>query len=131
MLPPLLTAHDATGHIHLVIGANPLANTRCVNSLTVGATPVVIAPASVNMHYSLQQKVDEGLVKWLDKEFEDGDVETLGRRDVDGFVDAVFVTRSGISPLSKSSYESWRTSTNKDQTIIFLRSVGGREYLSM
>lgn len=110
MSPPLLTAHDATGHIHLIVGANPLANTRCAKSLAVGAIPVVIAPASTHMHYSLKQKVDDGVVKWLDKQFEDEDIERLGRREVDGFVDAVFVIRSGASPISRFSLQGRYTS---------------------
>ena len=103
MSPPLLTAHDATDHVHLIIGANPLANARCSRSLSHGARPVVIAPTSMHMHYALRQKIDEGLVKWLDKDFEDEDLKVLGREAVDGIVDAVFLTKSGVSPFSQSA----------------------------
>ena len=103
MSPPLLTAHDATGHVHLIIGANPLANARCSRSLSHGAQPIVIAPASAYMHYALRQKIDEGSVKWLDKDFEDEDLKVLGREAVDRIVDAVFLTKSGASPFCQSA----------------------------
>ena len=109
MSPLMLTGHDATGHVHLIVGSNPLANARCAKSLAAGARPVVIAPSSSHIHYSLQQKIDNGSVKWLDKQFQDEDVKTLGRSEVDGFVDAVFLTRSGCSTFSEYDHGSAAT----------------------
>ena len=99
----LLAGLHCRGNIHLVIGTNPLAATRCTQSLHAGAHPVLIAPASSELHYSLQSKVDEGLVKWERKEFEDGDLLRLGREEVEYVVDAVFVTAGPRDPLSLCS----------------------------
>jgi uroporphyrin-III C-methyltransferase len=97
----LLTAIDSTSHIHLVIGSNPLAAARCAKSLEVGAKPLLIAPESAELHYALQKRIDAGEVKWLKKSFEDKDVKQLGREEIGGFVDAVFVTSGARDPLSK------------------------------
>ena len=100
MVAPLLTAHDASGHVHLIVGSNPLANARCTKSLEVGAKPVLVAKGRENIHYALCNKIDEGLIKWLDKDIDDEDLRTLGREDVEYVVDAVFVTGSSKSPMS-------------------------------
>lgn len=97
MNPALLTAVNSNNHVHLIIGANPLAGARCTKSLEVGAVPIVVAPDAENVHYGLAKRIDEGSVKWLKKEFEDNDLKELGRDEVDGVVDAVFVTTSGRS----------------------------------
>ncbi|KAI1860714.1 uncharacterized protein JN550_011315 [Neoarthrinium moseri] len=96
----LLTATDARFHIHLIIGSNPLAAARCSQSLNVGALPVLLAPETAELHYALQKRVDDGDVKWIKKAFEDDDVLSLGREEVDGVVDAVFVTSGPREPLS-------------------------------
>lgn len=100
MTPPLLTAHDATGHVHLIIGSNPLASARCTKSIESGAKPVLIAPANASLHYSLLKKTEDGQVEWLKRDFLDGDIRNLGRNEVDNVVDAVFVTLGGKNPLS-------------------------------
>ena len=102
MPAPLLTAHDATGHVHIIVGSNPLASARCTKSLEVGAKPIVLAPPKSWVHYGLQRKVDEGLVKLIEKEADDDDVRTLGREEVDRVVDAVFVTLGKDHVTSKS-----------------------------
>jgi uroporphyrin-III C-methyltransferase len=40
----------------------------------------------------LTRRVEEGSLKWLRREFEEDDLTSLGREDVGGIVDAVFVT---------------------------------------
>lgn len=97
----LLTAVDSTSHIHLVVGSNPLAAARCAKSLEVGAKPLLIALESADLHYSLQKRINSGEVEWLKKSFEDEDVLRLGREEVNGVVDAVFVTLGQRDPLSK------------------------------
>ena len=92
---PVLTAHDATGHVHLIIGSNPLASARCTKSIECGAKAVLIAPPEAQLHYSLVKKVEDGLVEWRKKTFVDEDLQTLGRPEVDHVVDAVFVTLGG------------------------------------
>lgn len=110
MAPALLTAVDSTDHVHLVIGTNPLAGARCSQSLEVGAKVKLIAPADANIHYGLQKRVDDAQVEWLKKDFDGDDVKTLGREEVDGFVDAVFVTLGGKHALSTAAHPYSRRS---------------------
>lgn len=97
---PLLVAQDATSHVHLIIGSNPLAAARCTKSLEVGAIPIVIAPADAEMHYPLSRRIAEGTVSWIPRQFQEADLRTLGREEVDNVVDAVFVTLGGNDVLS-------------------------------
>jgi uroporphyrin-III C-methyltransferase len=97
----LLTALNCRGNIHLVIGTNPLAATRCGQSLGSGAQPILIAPEGAELHYALQKKIDDGSVQWHKKQFEDSDLLSLGREEVDRVVDAVFVTSAARDPQSK------------------------------
>ncbi|TGO28415.1 hypothetical protein BPAE_0028g00640 [Botrytis paeoniae] len=96
----LLTAIDATFHIHLIVGCNPLAGARCTKSIDVGAKPILIAPESSELHYTLQKRIDNGEVQWLKKSFEDNDLMTLGREEIGRVVDAVFVTSGPRDPSS-------------------------------
>lgn len=97
----LLTAQNARGHIHLIIGSCTLANARCTNSLRVGAVPKIIAPiGAISKSSGLRIRVTDGEVAWIKKEpsdIEAVDLRTHGREEVDGFVDAVFVTVRGES----------------------------------
>lgn len=88
----MLAGLNCTNNIHLIIGTNPLASARCTQSLSAGAHPILIAPSTSDLHYNLQTKIDEGLLKWHQKTFEDSDLFTLGRQEVNYTVDAVFVT---------------------------------------
>ncbi|RWA05170.1 hypothetical protein EKO27_g9932 [Xylaria grammica] len=90
----LLTAINAESHIHLVIGSNSLAAARCGQSLATGASPILVAPETAELHYALQKRVDDGEVKWIKEAFQESHLFTLGREDVDHVVDAVFVTSS-------------------------------------
>lgn len=103
MAPALLTAVDSTSHIHLIVGSNPLAGARCTRSLEVGAQPILIAPEEATLHYGLVKRIEEGKVKWIKRSFEESDLTTLGRAEVDGVVDAVFVTAGGKHTQSKTS----------------------------
>lgn len=100
MTPALLTAVDSADHVHLVIGTNPLAGARCSKSREVGATVKLIAPANADLHYGLLKRIEEDGVEWIQKSFEDEDLKTFGRQEVDGVVDAVFVTLGGRNPTS-------------------------------
>lgn len=95
MTPALLTAVDSASHVHLIIGSNPLAGARCSKSLEVGAVPIVIAPDNGNLHYGLAKRIEENKVRWIQREFQEDDLKALGREEVDGVVDAVFVTTGG------------------------------------
>ena len=102
----LLAALNCKDAVHLIIGSNPLAAARCTQSLAAGATPLVIAPATANeIHYGLQKHFNSG-VKWLNRKFQDEDLVTLGREEIDRVVDAVFVSsgpRDAQSELLVSS----------------------------
>lgn len=100
MLPALLTAVDSTAHVHLIIGSNPLAGARCSRTIEVGAIPKLIAPEESQLHYSIAKRVEEGQVDWIKRGFQDEDLTTLGRQDVDYVVDAVFITLGASHPLS-------------------------------
>lgn len=95
MAPALLTAVDATTHVHLIIGSNPLAGARCSRSIEVGANPILLAPEDATLHYGLAKRIEAGEVKWLKRTFTEEDLTTLGRPEVDGVVDAVFITAGG------------------------------------
>ncbi|KAL5353646.1 uroporphyrin-III C-methyltransferase [Pseudogymnoascus australis] len=103
MRTSLLTAIDATSHVHLIIGTNALAASRCAKSLEVGATPIVIFHLDDwehEVHPALQQRIDDKEVKWLPKPYHDDDISTLGRPELNNYVDAVFVTLTPRDPLS-------------------------------
>lgn len=103
MAPALLTAVDSSNHVHLVIGSNPLAGARCTRSLEVGANVKLVVSDAQDLHYGLQKRVESGEVEWLKRDFKDEDLTTLGRDEVDGVVDAVFVTLGPKNPLSRPS----------------------------
>ncbi|KAI9719538.1 MAG: hypothetical protein M1828_006167 [Chrysothrix sp. TS-e1954] len=103
MTPALLTAVDATKQIHLVVGSNPLAGARCSRSLEVGATVKLLAPPNASLHYGLMKRIEEGTVQWTKRDFEDSDLTSLGREEVDNVVDTVFVTLGARHPLSTTT----------------------------
>lgn len=88
----LLAGLTCIDHIHLIVGTNPLASSRVTQSLAAGAHPIVLGSPGAEIHYALQKRIDDGLVKLESKEFEDEDLFRLGREEVGGVVDAVFVT---------------------------------------
>ncbi|KAI2634791.1 uroporphyrin-III C-methyltransferase [Hypomontagnella submonticulosa] len=96
----LLTATDARSHVHLIVGSNPLAAARCGQSLSAGATPILLAPETTELYYALQQRVDDGEVKWIKEEFREEHLFTLGREEIEHVVDAVFVTSGSRDPSS-------------------------------
>ncbi|KAI5302009.1 hypothetical protein KEM56_001139, partial [Ascosphaera pollenicola] len=100
MHAPLLVSLNEGGHVHLIVGANPLAASRCKRSLSVGATPVVIASRDSEEKSTLSQLADEGTIRWIAREFHDDDLTQLGRDEFLGVVDAVFVTLPPTDPSS-------------------------------
>ncbi|PGH09568.1 uroporphyrin-III C-methyltransferase [Blastomyces parvus] len=105
---PMLAALDVRDQVHLIVGANPLAAARCTKCLDIGAIPIVIAPEDVEIHGPLLQKIEDGRVRRIGREFEDEDLKTLGRNEVDNYVDAVFVTLGPQNPLSSHIYHLCR-----------------------
>ncbi|KUI56086.1 Uroporphyrinogen-III C-methyltransferase [Cytospora mali] len=92
----LLTATDCRSHVHLIIGSNSLAGKRCEQSLATGARPILIAPEATeegqSVHYGITKLTESGQVTWLRQSFTDDLLSSLGRDEVGGVVDAVFVT---------------------------------------
>ncbi|KKK16491.1 hypothetical protein P175DRAFT_0457058 [Aspergillus ochraceoroseus IBT 24754] len=97
---PLLAAINADSQVHLIIGANPLAAARCAKSVEAGAHPVVIAPEEESLQFTLAGHIENGSAKWVKRQFQDDDLTTLGREEVDHVVDMVFVTIGANHPLS-------------------------------
>lgn len=106
MHPAMLVATDSTSHVHLVIGSNPLAGARCTRSLEAGAKPKLIAPVDATLHYGLAKRIEDGEVEWIQREFVEEDLHYLGREEVNGVVDAVFVTSGRTSSLSKFQHST-------------------------
>ena len=84
----------------MIIGSNSLANARCGRSIEVGAKPKIIAPTDADVHYVLAKRIEDGEVERVPKNFDEEDLTSLGRDEVDGVVDAVFVTAGGKGALS-------------------------------
>lgn len=97
---PLLTAVNSESHVHLIIGSNPIAAARCMKSLEAGAKPIIIAPETVDLQYTLAERIENGSAQWVRREFQDNDLTTLGREEVDHVVDTVFVTLGANHSLS-------------------------------
>jgi uroporphyrin-III C-methyltransferase len=100
MTPSLLTAVDSTSHVHLIVGSNSTAGARVTKSLEVGAKPIVVAPDNGEIHYGLVKRIEESKVQWIKSEITEEHLKTLGREEVEGFVDAVFVTTGGRTQLA-------------------------------
>ncbi len=99
-MPALLASIDCAGHVHLILGSGPLAASRCAKSLEVGAQPILVASAVSDLHYTLYKWIDDGLVRWTKNEFKEEDLKTLGRMEMEGYVDAVFVATGPREPES-------------------------------
>lgn len=99
----LLAALNCSGNVHLILGTNPLAATRCGQSLSAGAKPILIAPDTSELHYGLARRIEAGEVTWHKKAFEERDLFTLGRDDIDNVVDAVFITSGSRDAMSESA----------------------------
>lgn len=103
----MLTAQYMSGQVHLVVGANSLAASRCSKCLEAGAKPVVLSNGGV-VSPTLFEKINESGICLIQREFQDDDLITLGREEVDRVVDAVFVTLRSNDPLSMFILQIWR-----------------------
>ena len=106
---PLMAAWNTESQVHLIVGSNPLAAARCARSLEVGAKPIIIAPETDDMHFTLSEHISNGSAQWIRREFQDKDLTTLGREEVDHIVDLVFVTLGGNNSLSKTCIHDSQT----------------------
>lgn len=97
-----MVAWNTEAQVHLIIGSNPIAAARCAKSLEAGAKPIVVAPETDDMHFTLSEHIANGSAQWIRHEFQDNDLTTLGREEVDQVVDTVFVTLGSNNSLSMS-----------------------------
>ena len=96
---PLLTSVDCTQHVHLLIGDNGIAVKRATGSYEGGATCILLSPNDIDeLHFDLKNLIEKGRINHVQWEFQEDDLKTFGRMEVDGIVDMVFVT---LSPLDK------------------------------
>ncbi|KAK4940985.1 uroporphyrin-III C-methyltransferase [Elasticomyces elasticus] len=91
-VPALLTAQSCIDHVHLIVGSGPLAASRCAKSLEVGARPVVVSPETDDVHFTLAKAIEDGRVKWVQRGFQEEDLRTLGREDVDGAPESIHIS---------------------------------------
>ena len=135
MAPALLTAIDSTGHVHIIVGSNSLAAARCTRSIEVGARPKLVAAADAVLPDGLKKRIETGQVVWLKKDsVDEDDLRTLGRDEVDGFVDAVFLTRGRTSVWSMNDDDQLPRSdrsTDSTQVIRFRPCVDDCVFPSM
>lgn len=99
-VPALLTAQNCVDQVHLIIGSGPLAASRSAKSIEIGARPVVVASDTSDVHFTLARAIEDGQVRWIRREFEETDLSTLGREEIESYVDAVFVTLPAKDPQS-------------------------------
>lgn len=117
--------------MHLIIGSNSLAGKRCEQSLATGATPILVTPdpdekatatttttsspiIAQPIHYGLTKLIESGRIRWKRQVFAEDLLFTLGREEIGGVVDAVFIT-SNHAAIAASSDSS--TTTTTAQTI--------------
>ncbi|KAK0749287.1 tetrapyrrole methylase [Schizothecium vesticola] len=111
----LLAAHNCRGHIHLILGSNPLAASRATQSLAAGAKPIIITSVpAADLHHAVAAHIASGAVTHLARAYEENDLSTLGRQEVDHVVDAVFVTssRDPIAPTVSATCKRLRIPIN-------------------
>lgn len=88
----LLAALNSSGETHLVVGGNTNISALRINAiLAAGASPILIQPANT-FPAALQAQIDSGKVQWIQADFQQEHLTTLGRAEVDHVVDRVFVT---------------------------------------
>lgn len=104
-----MAAWNTESQVHLIVGSNPLAAARCARSLEVGATPIIVAPETDDMHFTLSEHISNGSAQWICHGFQDKDLTTLGREEVDHVVDLVFVTLGSNNSLSMTCLSNFQT----------------------
>lgn len=89
----LLASITCTDEVHLIIGVSNVASLRINSILQAGAKPILIAhQATHEIPKSIQDNISSGKLKYIEKEFDTNDLVSLGKEEVDGVVDRVFVT---------------------------------------
>lgn len=96
---PLLTSVDCVGQVHLVIGDDGIAAKRATRILEADATCILLSPSNIeDLHFDLKSLIERDQIIHVQRDFRENDLKSLGRTEVDGIVDMVFVT---LSPLDE------------------------------
>ncbi|KAK7206814.1 tetrapyrrole methylase [Myxozyma melibiosi] len=103
-MPGLLLSHACEQQVHLVIGASALSLSRVAKSVECGASKVILlAPRDGPQAWEseVERRIADysGRFVWIEREFEDADLTTLGREEVDRVVDMVFVATPNVSDI--------------------------------
>lgn len=107
-MPALLTAQNVTDRVYLVVGFSTLTISRIRTIVEHGAIPVVVGFDGLDetARGKLSELEVENLTI-LDSAFDLNQLSTVGRKEIEGYVDGVFVTISGNSDEKvKRIYES-------------------------
>ncbi|KAM9901266.1 hypothetical protein OXX79_004647 [Metschnikowia pulcherrima] len=89
----LLASLNCVGEVHLVVGGSSnIAALRVHSILAAGAQPILVQRSPLEtLPISLQDLISGGKVKLINAEFSSDLLTSLGRPEVDGVVDRVFV----------------------------------------
>lgn len=93
----LLTRHNIANHRYIIFGSSGLTLNRAQTLIEFHAIPIIITPNTKDLSDLAIEKLTElknqnKLVWYTDREFRLTDLETLGREDVEGVVDGIFLT---------------------------------------
>lgn len=90
----LLTASSCVDECHLVVGWSNVAALRVHTLLESGAIPVLVTPENDNeskFPETIAAEIAKGRIRTVSEPFEIAHLTSLGREEVDGVVDRVFV----------------------------------------
>ncbi|EGW33413.1 methionine metabolism [Spathaspora passalidarum NRRL Y-27907] len=110
-MPSLLASLISTGETHLVIGYSNVASIRITSIIESGASPILITNKGTIFTPSVQQYQEDGKLEIIYDDLKIDNIrnslKTLGREEVDGIVDRVFVSLpSGCHLLKKQIFET-------------------------
>ncbi|KAK9464929.1 tetrapyrrole methylase [Lipomyces arxii] len=122
-MPGLLISQNCVGQVHLVIGSTALSISRVTKSLQCGASVFLIAPEIGPENKALEvwrnevesKEEQSASFKWMRRDFEDNDLLSFGRAEVEKVVDAVFIALPASSALRShisSMCKRWRIPVN-------------------
>lgn len=104
----LLASLSCKDERHAVIGGNSNTAALRINSvLQCGAVPVLIQKSELSLFpASTQEHIASGKVEWINSDFDVSQLTSLGRSDVEGVVDRVFVSLKISEILLKTNISS-------------------------
>ncbi|RLV95990.1 Uroporphyrinogen-III C-methyltransferase [Spathaspora sp. JA1] len=105
-MPNLLASLISTGETHLVIGYSNVASIRITSIIESGASPILITNKETsNFSPSIQQYLEDSKLQIISDDLKITNIiqylKTLGRPEVEGIVDRVFVSLPSVCYLLK------------------------------